>query len=178
MATPLRQWNVAAGFSFRVIAPLTPYSISFDCRRSTSCSLREATCASECFCSLFFFCCCFLFFFFFKFRRSSVCTENTHSAPCRYPHVANIEIEWHFTPLCLQRIKPLWEESAFRFLFFFCCFSKESLLVKHPLLCCTDIECPKIFLFFFSSCKQLWGSFKCVSHIFKCLMLSCASQQT
>lgn len=94
--------------------------------------------------------------FFRKFRRSSVCTENTHSAPCRYPNVANIEIEWHFTPLCLQRIKPLWEESAFIFFL----FSKESLLVKHPLLCCTDIECPKISLFFFFLLQTTVGLFQ------------------
>lgn len=155
MAKPLRHWNVAVSILFRVIAPLTPYSISFDCRRKTSCSLREATCASEFFCSLFFLC-CFFFFFFRKFRHSSVCTENTHSAPCRYPNVENIEIEWHFTPLCLQRIKPLWEESAF--LFFF--FSKESLLVKHPLLCCTDIECPKNSLFFFFFLQTTVGLFQ------------------
>lgn len=110
--------------------------------------------------------------FFLSFAVAPCALKNTHSAPCRYQHVANIEIEWHFTLLCLQRIKPLWEESAFLF------FSKESVLVKHPLLSCTDIECPKNSFFFFNSCKQLWGSFKCVSHIFKCLMLSCASQQT
>lgn len=63
----------------------------------------------------------FFFFFglpvllkvFFKVSLQLYVHRNTHSAPCRYSHVANIEIEWHFTPLCLQQIMPLWEESVF-----------------------------------------------------------------
>lgn len=108
-------------------------------------------------------------FFFSKFRRSSVRAEKHSFSPMQISACGKYRDRVTFHPAVPsanqaavggERLPPL----------FFLLVSKESLLVKHPLLGCTDIEYPKnsffFFFFFSSSPANNCGPLSSVSHIF------------
>lgn len=122
---------------------------------------------------------CFFVFLFFSFRRFflqylqswfsvALCSETLIQCHADI-HVANTKIDWiwHFTSLCLQQWCHCGRIACFVFKRTTTCFT--------PFAQWHGYRQTKLSKIFFP--QQTTGTFKWVSHIFKCLMLPCASQQ-